>query len=135
MKTFTIKLVEVDSMPRELEPNILYYSERFGTASHLCACGCGAKIRTPIDVNEWSIVKTEQGPTLHPSVGNWQKECKSHYYIRKGKIVWCGAWTEKQIQEGRYREQQARIDHYNRIYSKQSVLNKIWLWIKDKLGL
>ncbi|EMA4456299.1 MULTISPECIES: DUF6527 family protein [Enterobacterales] len=135
MKTFTIKLVEVDSMPRDLEPNTLYYSERFGTASHLCACGCGAKIRTPIDVNEWSIVKTEQGPTLHPSVGNWQKECKSHYYIRKGKIVWCGAWTEKQIQEGRYREQQARIDHYNRIYSKQSVFNKIWLWIKDKLGL
>lgn len=135
MKTLNIKLVEVDSMPRELEPNILYYSERFGTASHLCACGCGAKIRTPIDVNEWSIVKTEQGPTLHPSVGNWQKECKSHYYIRKGKIVWCGAWTEKQIQEGRYREQQARIDHYNRMYSKQSVLYKIWLWIKDKLGL
>lgn len=135
MKTFTIKLVEVDSMPRDLEPNTLYYLERFGTASHLCACGCGAKIRTPIDVNEWSIVKTEQGPTLHPSVGNWQKECKSHYYIRKGKIVWCGAWTEKQIQEGRYREQQARIDHYNRIYSKQSVFNKIWLWIKDKLGL
>lgn len=134
MKIDTIRLVEVDSMPRDLEPNILYYSERFGTASHLCACGCGAKIRTPIDINEWSIVKTEQGPTLHPSVGNWQKECKSHYYIRRGKIVWCGAWTEKQIQEGRNKEQQARIDHYNRMYSKQSMLHKIWLWIKEKLG-
>lgn len=135
MKTVTVKLVEVDSMPKNLEPNILYYSERFGTASHLCACGCGAKIRTPIDVNEWSIIKTEQGPTLHPSVGNWQQKCRSHYLIRRGKIIWCGNWTDEQISRGREKEQQTRVEYYEAKYAKQGVFKKAWNWIKNKLGI
>ncbi|WP_405078423.1 DUF6527 family protein [Pectobacterium carotovorum] len=91
MKTTSIKLHLVDTMPKDLELGILYYSKKYGTAAHLCACGCGSKIRTPIDKNEWSLTETNQGPTLSPSIGNWQKECRSHYFIRRGKIVWCGS--------------------------------------------
>ncbi|WID99529.1 DUF6527 family protein [Bosea vestrisii] len=68
-------------MPKQLEPGVLYVSEKYGAVAHLCACGCGAKIRTPLGETEWSLKETASGPSLWPSVGNWQQACKSHYVI------------------------------------------------------
>jgi len=135
MKITSMKLVRVQNMPKDLVPGVLYYSEMYCTAAHLCACGCGAKIRTPIDINEWSLSDTSQGPTLNPSIGNWQQKCRSHYFIRKGKIIWCGSWTDEQILRGREKEQQARMEYYEEKYSKQGVCEKVWNWIKNKLGI
>ena len=36
---------------------------------------------------------TRKGPTLWPSIGNWQKDCRSHYYIRDGKVLWQSDWA------------------------------------------
>lgn len=62
-----IRLERVRYMPKQLEPGVLYVSEEFGAAAHLCACGCGSKIRTPLGPTEWSIEETENGPTVRPS--------------------------------------------------------------------
>ncbi len=43
MKLDRISLQRVHHMPKVLEPGILYVSEEFGAAAHLCACGCGVK--------------------------------------------------------------------------------------------
>jgi uncharacterized protein DUF6527 len=43
-----ITLERVKYLPRELAPVILYVSEEFGVAGHLCACGCGNKVVTPL---------------------------------------------------------------------------------------
>jgi len=64
MKFDTITLQPVEFMPRELEPGILYVSEKYGTAAHLCACGCGAKIRTPLGPTEWAVAQTPAGPSM-----------------------------------------------------------------------
>src|SRR5438477_3753793 len=96
-----IRLERVRFMPKELQPGILYVSEEFGAAAHLCACGCGSKIRTPLAPTEWSLEETASGPSLRPSVGNWQKPCRSHYWIDRGEIKWAGQWTEEQIAAGR----------------------------------
>ena len=61
-------------MPQDLRPGVLYVSEEFGAAAHLCACGCGEKVSTPLGPTEWSLEETGGGPTLRPSVGNWQLE-------------------------------------------------------------
>ena len=74
-------------MPKELASGILYVSEEFGTAAHLCPCGCGSKIRTPLGPADWGFVETEFGPTLDPSIGNWQRACQSHYWIKDVEIV------------------------------------------------
>ena len=50
-----IELQRVHYMPKELKPGVLYVSEEFGAAAHLCACGCGAKIRTPLGPTEWTL--------------------------------------------------------------------------------
>lgn len=119
-------------MPKELESGILYVSEEFSTAAHLCACGCGTKIRTPLGPTEWSFKETTEGPTLHPSIGNWQQPCKSHYWIRNGQVLWAGKMTVEQILEGRAAEVSRRKDYYNNLYSQNDkILKKFWKWIKD----
>ena len=88
-------LQRVHYMPKELQAGVLYVSEEFLTAAHLCACGCGAKIRTPLGPTEWSVEEAPQGPTLWPSVGNWQQGCRSHYWFRNGEVVWGEAWSAR----------------------------------------
>lgn len=104
-------LRRVEFIPKVLEPGILYVAEQFGAAAHLCPCGCRAKVRTPLGPVDWSLNDGLHGPTLFPSIGNWQQPCRSHYWIRNGAVVWAEAWAEGQIAAGRGREQ-LRAEHY-----------------------
>ena len=127
-----IKLLRVHYIPKMLEPGVLYVSEEFGAALHLCACGCGLKVSTPIGPTDWTMEETPAGPTLEPSVGNWQLPCKSHYFIREGRILWAGAWTPKQITVGRQAEEQRHRAYFeDRARQRGSVLQRAWLWIKN----
>jgi hypothetical protein len=126
-----IKLQKVHYMPKQLESGVLYVSYEFGTAAHLCACGCGAKIRTPLGPTEWSIEETSEGPSLWPSIGNWQQVCKSHYVIDHGEILWADRWSDKQIAAGRKQEQMRREAYYEAMHiNREGVLAKLLRWIK-----
>ncbi len=134
MKLEHITLQRVEFMPKQLEPGVLYVSEKFGAMAHLCACGCGAKIRTPLGPTEWSLKETACGPSLWPSVGNWQQACKSHYIIDGGQIIWCGTWTPEQIMAGRRAEEARRKAHYDAMYPKDGWLIRIWKWLEGLFG-
>lgn len=134
MKLSKLTLKRVEYMPKQLEPGILYVSEQFGTAAHLCACGCGEKIRTPLGPTEWSVKESAGGPSVGPSVGNWQKACRSHYVIHDGQVVWYDQWTQEQIAAGRLGEQQRRRAYYEAMYSKKSLWQRFWQWIKSLFG-
>ncbi|MEW9124115.1 MAG: DUF6527 family protein [Thermotaleaceae bacterium] len=128
------RLQRVHYMPNDLEAGVLYVSEEFGTSAHLCACGCGSKIRTPLGPTEWSFKETSMGPTLEPSIGNWQQNCKSHYWIRKGDVIWSGQWTPEEIKAGRYKEESRRRAYYDEMYSNTNgPLRKLWNWLKSFL--
>lgn len=101
-------------MPARLEPGVLYVSDEFETAAHLCACGCGRKVRTPLGPTEWEFTSDEDGPSLWPSVGNWQFPCRSHYIVDKGSIEWSYDWTPSQIAKGREREAARRAAYFRR---------------------
>lgn len=126
-----IKLKRVHYIPKDLEPGVLYISEEFGAAAHLCACGCGAKIRTPLGPTEWSFTETSIGPTLSPSIGNWQQPCQSHYFIRNGQVVWAPKWTQEQIEAGRIDEELRRKAYYDDVYKNKSIFIRIWNWMKN----
>jgi len=113
-----IKLVHVQFMPNELEPEILYVSKEYGVAGHLCPCGCNSKIITPLDPTEWKFIEKNNKPTLYPSIGNWQLPCRSHYWIQNGKIEWSYQWTEKEIEDGRRLEDEQRQAYYNKLPKK-----------------
>ena len=99
-------------MVKTLEPGVLYVSEEYSTAAHLCACGCGEKIRTPLGPTEWTLTQTSEGPSLYPSIGNWQQACRSHYWIIRGHIQWAGDWTRAQVEAGRRAEAARRTDYF-----------------------
>lgn len=119
-KVDRLRLERVHYMPKVLEPGVLYASEEFGAAAHLCACGCGAKIRTPLGPTEWTLEETSEGPSLTPSMGNWQQPCRSHYWIWQGEVEWHGDWTEAQVQAGRRREHQRRKAYFDQREQQRS---------------
>jgi hypothetical protein len=108
-----IRLKRVHMMPAQLELGVLYVSEEFETAAHLCACGCGSKVRTPLGPTEWTFTDHPDGPSLDPSVGNWQRPCQAHYWIDRGEIEWSTQWNPQQIAAGRAAEDRRRDAYYS----------------------
>lgn len=102
----------VMQMPAVLEPGVLYVAAAYGAAAHLCACGCGSKVRTPLGPSEWMLREDRKGPTLDPSIGNWQRPCRSHYWITEGRVHWDEPWTADQVAAGRRRELERRNAYY-----------------------
>lgn len=112
MKIDRIRLKLVEFMPSTLELGVLYVSKKYQTAAHLCACGCGEKIRTQLGPLGWKFSNQRQGPSLYPSIGNWQKPCRSHYFIKKGVVIWVPAMTETEVLYGRQAEVQRRDAYF-----------------------
>ena len=105
-----MRLQLVELMPAKLEPGVLYVSQKYQTAAHLCACGCGEKVRTQLGPLGWRFTKQRAGPSLYPSIGNWQKPCRSHYFIEGGRIVWAAPMSEAEVLHGRQQEMRRRDD-------------------------
>jgi hypothetical protein len=103
----------VEEIPSELEEGKVYVSIRFRTAVHLCACGCGNKVVTPIKPAKWRLTFDGDTVSLSPSVGNWQFPCRSHYWIRQNKVEWAARWTKEEIAMGRERDAQALRAYYS----------------------
>lgn len=100
-------------VPSVLEDGILYVSITYGTAVHLCACGCGNKSVTPISPADWKLIFDGDSVSLSPSIGNWQFPCQSHYWIRSGRIDWSTKWTRKQIEAGRRRDERDQLAYFD----------------------
>lgn len=56
-----------------------------------CPCGCGEFIELVLDGQSpnWHLSMSEDAkPSLSPSVHR-SVNCRSHFFLRKGKIQWC----------------------------------------------
>lgn len=84
----TLSLRRVRYMPEQLERGVLYVSDEFGVAVHLCGCGCGQETVTPLGPGEWTLTETTTGPSLSPSILQ-RGGCRSHYWLRNGAVVMC----------------------------------------------
>lgn len=104
MRRTTIAHEFVEFIPSELQEGTLYISIPYSTAVHLCACGCDIKVVTPISPPEWQLRWDGDTVTLHPSIGNWQFPCRSHYWITRNRVEWARALSEAEIERGRRRD-------------------------------
>jgi len=91
----------VHYIPEQLEPGVLYVSLPFTTVVHLCCCGCGNKVVTPLSPADWSLTFDGASISLSPSIGNWSYPCQSHYWIRGNTAQWAERWTPRQIEAAR----------------------------------
>mgnify|MGYP000495334197 CR=1 FL=1 len=92
----------VEFVPAKLAEGVLYVSLEYGTASHLCCCGCGNKVVTPLSPADWRMIFDGESVSLDPSIGNWSFDCQSHYWIVRGTIRWTTKWSRERIDEGRH---------------------------------
>lgn len=92
----------VTNVPAQLEEGVLYVSIPYGTAIHLCACGCRREVVTPIQPTRWSMTFDGAAVWLRPSIGNWSFPCRSHYWIERGGVVrWARTWSEVEVARAR----------------------------------
>jgi len=127
MKLYSIRPQYVESFPKVLEEGVLYISRRFSTACHSCCCGCGTKIVTPIRPTEYSLSEEGGLITLHPSVGNWNYPCQSHYVIRDNKVVWAKKMLPNEIERGRARDDAEKDAYFGA--TQQSWWRKLIRWL------
>lgn len=102
----------VKHAPEPLEPGQLYVSLRYNTALHLCCCGCGAEVVTPLSPTDWQLVYDGASVSLYPSIGNWQLPCRSHYWIRRGRVEWSYQMTQAEIEKGRARDAALKREYF-----------------------
>lgn len=88
MRIYEIKNEFVHRIPSQLEEGVLYICLSCDVVIHKCACGCGEKIVLPLSPEHWQL-KYDGEVSLAPSIGNYQYKCKSHYFIRNNKVIWC----------------------------------------------
>lgn len=102
MKRMT-KLVHkfVEFIPEIMEEGTLYVSMENEMVIHKCCCGCGNEVVTPLSPTDWQVTFDGRSITLYPSIGNWGFDCRSHYWIRGGKVKWSGQRSDEEIEAGR----------------------------------
>jgi hypothetical protein len=102
----------VEFLPDKLEAETLYVSIPYATAAHKCCCGCDRDVVTPISPTDWRLIFDGRTVSLEPSIGNWAFPCRSHYWIKQGKVVWAGAWSEQEVLEGKLRDKIAKVRYF-----------------------
>lgn len=105
----------VENLPDTLQDGTIYVSIPFATAAHNCCCGCGKEIVTPISPTAWCLTFDGKTISLYPSIGNWSLPCRSHYWIRRNKVIWARIWSRKEIERGRQRIQHAKREYFGNV--------------------
>jgi hypothetical protein len=107
----TLRPEFVRSIPEKLEEGVIYVSIPYTTAIHLCACGCGREVITPISPTDWKLTFDAETVSLDPSIGNWSFPCQSHYWLRRNQIRWERQMTREQIDAGRAANRRRKARH------------------------
>lgn len=72
-----------------MEEGMLYISREFEVAIHKCCCGCGQETVMPFGTHGWTLTEQDGKVTFSPSIGNFQIPCRSHYWIKDNRVIWC----------------------------------------------
>ncbi len=91
--------VRVEEMPDTVKPLTVYLcgeGEYLWAAAMLCPCGCKEVIQLNLLKTvrpRWSAQEHKDGSvTLRPSIWR-QKGCRSHFFVRNGRIDWCHGYS------------------------------------------
>jgi len=108
-------------LPEKVEEGVLYVSLQYKNMVHLCFCGCGNQIVTPLSPTGWSMTFDGRSVSIYPSVGSWKLPCRSHYWIRKGLVEWAPDWADEMVEAGLANDRAAKCDYYQRKAKSASV--------------
>ena len=104
----------VESIPSNRKEGVVYVSVRYATVVHNCCCGCGNKVVTPLSPTDWKLTFDGDTISLYPSIGNWNFECHSHYWIINDKVKWARKWSKEEIQSGKEKDASEKKGYFSR---------------------
>ena len=96
-KSDTVTPVFVDTIPADLsdlQAGMLYISMKYNTLVHRCPCGCGGLSEVGLHPATRRLIYDGQSVSIEPSIGVRTLPCRSHYWIRKNRIVWASPLRE-----------------------------------------
>lgn len=102
----------IPNIPRKLELGVLYISIECATAMHSCCCGCGEEVVTPLTPTDWQLTFDGETVSLWPSIGNWNFACRSHYVIERSEVIEALPWSDRRIEQGRFRDKLAKSRYF-----------------------
>lgn len=114
-KLHAIRHEFVQSFPSPMENGVLYISVQYKSMGHLCCCGCGKKVITPLSPTGWRMTFDGKSVSIAPSIGSWNLDCRSHYWIVSNQVEWAGSFSDEMIEEVFARDR----DDKRRYYSEQ----------------
>lgn len=114
----------VEFIPDKVEEGILYISIEYCTTIHKCVCGCGNEVVTPLSPTDWILSFNGKTVSLYPSIGNWNFDCQSHYWIKNNKIEFSDRWTKDQIDFGRENDMEKKVEYFKKVKSSEEILIK-----------
>jgi Family of unknown function (DUF6527) len=114
MKQTTIAHEFVEFVPKSLKPGTLYVCMPYATAAHLCCCGCGREVVTPITPTDWKVTFDGETVSLDPSIGNWSFPCRSHYWIKHNRVRWAASWSQERIDANRQHDRGVKDRHFGK---------------------
>ena len=133
MRRLTLSHRYVEFIPKDLEEGVVFISRRFNTASHLCCCGCGLRVVTPLNPSKWRLTDHGETVSLSPSIGLGKFPCRSHYWIRQSRVDWYPDMTEAQTARAEQADQYASREYTGeeaagprRVPSFTEVVKAIW---------
>ncbi len=130
----------IEFVPNNIETGMIYISMENAVAIHKCACGCGQEVITPFSPTEWKLIFDGKAVTLNPSIGNWSFACRSHYWIKRNRILWAERWSQAKIEQNRSYDKALKVKYYNQstevdtsldvISAGSSTNNGIWMRLR-----
>lgn len=131
-RTDCLAVAFVEFIPEVIEDGRLYVSIEHATAVHNCACGCGTEVATPLNPTDWAVTYDGETASLDPSIGNWDFSCRSHYWVRRGRVQWAGSWSRERIEAGRAADRDAKRQQYGETSTPpalpQAVADDVGFW-------
>lgn len=111
-RVYTLTHEFVTYIPDQLAEGTAYVSIPYATVVHKCFCGCGNEVVTPISPTDWRLIFDGDSISLEPSIGNWNFECRSHYWIVNNRVRWADSWSRARIEATRERDRQAKASYF-----------------------
>ncbi len=91
-----LRTLHLGELPEVLDADAVYVvgeGEHRWFVALLCPCGCGATVQVsllPDAEPRWRLVEhADKTISLQPSVCG-RIGCQSHFFLRRGRIEWCG---------------------------------------------
>jgi hypothetical protein len=103
----------VDTIPDDVPFGWLFICIKYKTAVHKCVCGCGNEVVTPISPTDWKLTFDGISVSLSPSIGNWNFDCRSHYWIVKNEVIESEKWSDEEIKSGRARDSRRKRSFFS----------------------